>query len=271
MASTNFPRCFSATLVHEGGYVHHAKDPGGATNKGIIQRTYDSFRRAKGLPKRSVRLITDDEVADIYRSRYWNAVNGDNLPDGLDYVAYDGGVNSGPKNGAKWLQRALGVVSDGFVGGDTIKAAKNAKDKPAVIRKACSIRMGFLKSLKHWGTFGKGWTRRVIGVEALAVKMAIMAAGAVTPAAVDTAIKDDAKVEAKSAGKAATKNTTTAGAGGVATGGSAVQADPSQGFDLSNGLVIAFVLVAVIATAVFIWRAYVQRTRAKVYSDIAKS
>jgi lysozyme family protein len=131
--------------------------------------------------------------------------------------------------------------------------------------------MSFLQGLKTWLTFKGGWTKRVASVEALAVQMAIEAAAAVSPTPAAQAVKNDATVEAAKAETSATKNTATAGAGGVATGGSAIQADPSQGFDLSNGLVIAFVLVAVAATAFFIWRAHVQRTRAAVYSDIAKS
>ncbi len=88
MSSENFPRAYELVLVHEGGYVNHPRDPGGATNKGVTQNTYNAYRRHKRQSARSVRHITNSELIDIYRSRYWDAVKGDELPSGLDYVIY---------------------------------------------------------------------------------------------------------------------------------------------------------------------------------------
>ena len=34
----NFDKALAYVLEHEGGFVHHKKDPGGATNKGVIQK-----------------------------------------------------------------------------------------------------------------------------------------------------------------------------------------------------------------------------------------
>ena len=41
----------------------------------------------------------------------------------------------------------------------------------SVIRKLCDDRLAWLKRLKHWGTFGKGWTRRVNEVKGAALAM----------------------------------------------------------------------------------------------------
>lgn len=49
--------------ISEGGYVNHPKDPGGATNFGVTQRVYDSYRKDRGQSARSVKQITSDEVA----------------------------------------------------------------------------------------------------------------------------------------------------------------------------------------------------------------
>ena len=49
---------------------------------------YNAYRRRKRQSARSVRHITNSELIDIYRSRYWDAVKGDELPSGLDYVIY---------------------------------------------------------------------------------------------------------------------------------------------------------------------------------------
>lgn len=165
----NFPACLAETLRHEGGWADHPKDPGGATMKGVTLATYRRWK--PGATKDDLRRITDAEVAAIYRKGYWDAVNGDDLPAGLDLVAFDGAVNSGPARGAKWLQQALGVTADGKIGPKTIAAARAAQAE-AVIDRACDLRMAFLRGLNTWPTFGKGWGRRVNEVRDAATAMA---------------------------------------------------------------------------------------------------
>lgn len=162
MSAANYSTCLSWVLVHEGGYVNHPKDPGGATNRGVIQRTYNAYRRRMGLPAQSVKAITDAEVNAIYREQYWNAVAADQLPAGVDYAVFDYGVNSGPKRAIKDLQRVVGVKADGWIGNETL-AAVAAMAPAAIVKALCETRFKFLKQLRHWSTFGKGWTRRVMG------------------------------------------------------------------------------------------------------------
>lgn len=151
-------------LVHEGGYSNHPRDPGGATMKGVTQRVYDDYRRSENLATRSVQKITPDELLAIYDRRYWDLIKGDDLPSGVDYVVFDGAVNSGPGQSVKWLQRALGVKVDGLVGPATLAAIEAHPDHDALIDAICNRRMAFLKALKTWPTFGKGWSRRVADV-----------------------------------------------------------------------------------------------------------
>lgn len=150
-------------LAHEGGYVNHPKDPGGATNMGVTQRVYDGYRKRKRLPVQSVRAIESSEVAEIYKSQYWDAVRGDDLPSGLDYAVFDYAVNSGPVRAIKDLQREVGVKDDGLLGQITLGAIKE-QDVFDLIERLCNRRMAFLKRLKHWKTFGRGWTARVMGI-----------------------------------------------------------------------------------------------------------
>lgn len=158
-------------LQHEGGYVNHPKDPGGATNMGVTQRVYDAYREREGQPKRSVRAITAEEVADIYKRQYWDAIRGDDLPSGLDYALFDYAVNSGPRRAAQDIQRELGVAVDGIIGQVTL-AGIAREDVYGLIERLCARRMRFLRGLKHWKTFGNGWTRRVNDVQEAALKMA---------------------------------------------------------------------------------------------------
>ena len=43
MAKDNFKTCLEIILHHEGGYVDHPKDPGGATNLGVTKQTYEDW------------------------------------------------------------------------------------------------------------------------------------------------------------------------------------------------------------------------------------
>lgn len=166
----NFEACLAEILKHEGGWADHPKDPGGATMKGVTIGTFERYKKRK-VTKDELRNISDFDLQLIYRKEYWDAVRGDDLPAGLDLVAFDGAVNSGPNRGAKWLQAALGVTADGKIGPATLAAARNA-DADETIRSACAIRLHFLRGLSTWPTFGRGWQRRVTEVEAAALRMA---------------------------------------------------------------------------------------------------
>ena len=110
-------------------------------------------------------------AAAIYRTNYWNKVKGDELPAGLDLVAFDAAVNSGTYRAAKWLQSAVGAAPDGPIGPKTIALTKKSNSALAA-RRALQARKNFLLSLPTWSVFGKGWTARLNSVEAAALKMA---------------------------------------------------------------------------------------------------
>lgn len=168
---SNFDKALSAVLQHEGGYVNHPKDPGGATNKGVTQAVYDDWREDKGLAKQSVRDITPAEVMAIYKLLYWDRVKGDQLPAGVDYCVFDFAVNSGVNRASRFLQRAVGVAEDGKLGPITLRAV-SAMGADCLVDAICNARMTFLKGLKHFNVFGKGWTRRVEDVRAKAKAIA---------------------------------------------------------------------------------------------------
>lgn len=167
---SNYAGSLAAVLVHEGGYVNHPKDPGGATNKGVTQRVYDDWRTARGLPTRSVKHLLQAELESIYRRQYWDAIKGDDLPSGVDYCVFDFAVNSGANRAARFLQEAVLVTVDGKIGPVTLAAVAQAPaDK--LIDLICDLRMCFLRNLDIFKTFGKGWTRRVEDVRAKARAM----------------------------------------------------------------------------------------------------
>jgi lysozyme family protein len=181
----NFERSLSAVLKHEGGYVDHPKDPGGATNLGITIGTAKSNRmdldRDGDVDKADVRLIKASDAGPVYKARYWDTVRGDDLPAGVDYAVFDFAVNSGPARAAMYLQEIVGVAPDGKIGPLTLQAVAGW-DSVAIIDALCAKRMGFLKQLSTWPSFGKGWSSRVTGVLRLAKDMAITMPGTPIPA-----------------------------------------------------------------------------------------
>lgn len=166
----NFQRALSLVLKHEGGWSDHPADPGGATMKGVTLANFRRYVKADAT-KDDLRRISDAQLATVYRRFYWDAVHGAELPDGVDYAVFDFAVNSGPGRAAKFLQGVVGVAQDGRIGPATIAATKTAM-RATVINDLCDKRMKFLRGLKTWPTFGKGWTSRVSGVRSDALKMA---------------------------------------------------------------------------------------------------
>lgn len=163
MASKNFAVVLPWLLKHEGGFSDHPADPGGATMQGVTQKVYDAWRKDNGLAQRFVKEIGADEVAAIYKARYWNVISGDALPSGVDYAVFDAAVNSGVTQAAKWLQRAVGAKDDGAIGPKTL-ATVNAADHAAVIKAVCDQRLAFCQSLKTWPVFGANWGKRIAKV-----------------------------------------------------------------------------------------------------------
>jgi lysozyme family protein len=165
----NFERSLLNVLVHEGGFVNHPSDPGGATNKGITIATFRKWVKRNGTVE-DLKALTKEQAAKVYRAQYWNAVRADELPSGIDYAVFDIAVNSGPSRAVKILQEAVGATIDGKIGPATIAAAQKA-DPIHTINVITAIRMDFLRSLRTWDTFGKGWSRRVSDVREDALQL----------------------------------------------------------------------------------------------------
>jgi lysozyme family protein len=171
----NYARALPLFLKHEGGFVDHPKDPGGATNKGV---TIGTLKRL-GIDVDGdgdsdivdLRNLRHSDVERVYKLFYWDAVKGDLLPSGLDYAVADFAINSGPARAARHLQRVIGVAEDGDIGPKTLAALAGAA-VPAIINRLQDSRLRFLRGLKTWPTFGNGWGRRVAEVRAVALEWA---------------------------------------------------------------------------------------------------
>jgi lysozyme family protein len=165
----NFAEALQAVLKHEGGYVFHPADPGGETNLGCTKAVWEEYC-GHPVDTKAMKALTPVDVAPLYKRKYWDKIKGDELPDGVDYVVFDAAINSGPGRAAKWLQACVGVDPDGGIGPKTL-AAVNSFNKNNLIEDYSKRRLSFLMDLPTWGTFGKGWGRRVAEVQATGLDM----------------------------------------------------------------------------------------------------
>lgn len=267
-----FDRALPHILIHEGGKVDHPRDPGGRTNKGVTQRVYNAWRSKSNLPLRDVYLIDEMEVSAIYRFQYWEAVMGDRLPEGVGYVVFDGAVNSGPKQSIKWLQRALGSLYagavDGVIGTLTLNAVAAVNDMDALIGRIIDRREAFLKALKTWQTFGRGWSRRIAQVKATGQAWA---SGSVGPEPTFVGGNEKAGIEdAKAApGKGVADAATGGGIGAGGIGGALQQAQEQltpysyAGGWIEKVVVGLIVIGALLTIGGFAYRWYANSQKAK--------
>ncbi len=249
-------------LKFEGGKDDDPRDPGGRTNQGVIQRVYTAWRKRKGLPNRDVFLMENTERDQIYWEGYGQKVRFNELPPGVDLVVLDGGVNSGPGQSIKWLQRALGIGADGVLGDLTLQRTLDYPDHDDLIRKIITQRDNFLRALKTFKHFGRGWISRTSQVRKIGQAWAM---GTVGPEIVwvSNMNKKATIVDAKPRLSTAPADATAAG-GTVTTGISTVQGvlDPMQGMSSTvDHLITALIVAGVIATIFGIGYAWWVRKR----------
>lgn len=168
--ASRFDTALAEILRHEGGWVDHPADPGGATNRGVTLKTLSEWL-GRPATKAEVKALTVADVAPIYRAKYWNVVKADDLPAGVDLMVFDLAVNSGPGRAAKFLQEVVGAAQDGSIGPATL-AKVRALHPLAVIDGMARRREAFYRSLRTFDTFGRGWMKRLADVTAKAKEMA---------------------------------------------------------------------------------------------------
>ena len=175
---TRFEDSLAQVLRHEGSYVDHPSDPGGATNMGITRKTLARWRRISPwwqLPKEEVRTLKRTEVARIYRALYWDRCRAGLLAPGLDFALFDFAVNSGPTRAIQHLQTIVKTRADGVIGPLTLAAVRTKTGQSGtalLIKSLCQSRLNFLSSLSSFATFGRGWRNRVDQVQSHALAVA---------------------------------------------------------------------------------------------------
>lgn len=171
MAKETYEKALANVLRHEGGYTNHPADPGGPTNFGITIYDYRLYIDKNGTAQ-DVKNMSIEQAKTIYRSKYWDVCRCDDLPAGLDYTVFDLGVNSGVGRAGEFLRRALDLPTSPKIISNEVVAAVHKKPATDLIHAINTMRLSFLKRLKTWPTFGRGWSRRVSEVKAISLQIA---------------------------------------------------------------------------------------------------
>ena len=156
---SNFETALKAILKVEGNFVNHPADPGGMTNLGVTKKVWEEWC-GQSVDEAEIRALSPEKVTPLYKIKFWDMIQGNKLPHGVDLCVFDCAVNSGVRRASKLLQRAVGVEEDGLIGHITLTACA-AVDADFIIQRFSEERLAFLQSLPTFSTFGKGWTRRV--------------------------------------------------------------------------------------------------------------
>jgi lysozyme family protein len=177
--SDGFDAAVEVVLRHEGGFVNHSNDPGGATNYGITLATLQDLHEYGWLDgdldgdgdvdAEDIRLLPREMAVEIYRHQWWNRYGyGELRSTAVATKVFDLAVVSGPGRAHRLLQQALracghSVTIDGILGPKTRQAANEALSYslvPALRSEAAGFFRGLALRRPRLDAFLEGWLHR---------------------------------------------------------------------------------------------------------------
>lgn len=175
---SNFQRCLDIVLGYEGGFSAEPGDPSGATQFGVTIDALRDSRQDTSLGVEDSKKLGRDEACEIHRTRYWNVLRCDDLPNGVDLVVFDFAVDASAGRAARALQQVVGAEADGSIGDATLAATK-VKLARDVVKDMSNRRLEYYRALSDAANFIKGAMSRTNAVEKAALDM--MSAGPTAP------------------------------------------------------------------------------------------
>jgi lysozyme family protein len=162
---SNFNKFFDRLIGHEGKFQNNRADrgnwTGGKVGVGLLKGTKFGIS-AMAYPDLDIANLTVEEVKPIYKRDYWDRFQAESYHPAIGFQTFDAGVNHGPGNAVRFLQRAAGVLDDGDMGPASLRAVKAMELNDALLR-FNSERLSFMVKLSTFDEFGRGWVARVAG------------------------------------------------------------------------------------------------------------
>lgn len=176
--SDQIDKLLTALIKAEGGFQDSPSDKGNyyrgkllGTKYGITPKVLANWRK-KTVTKTDMRQLQLEEALEIYKSQYYFKPKINLLPDFIEPVVFDWGVNSGPRTSIKYLQKVLNAKGygplkvDGKIGAKTVAASQIAFAKigPRFVNDLCAARDSFYRRIVFNDStqqkFLKGWLNR---------------------------------------------------------------------------------------------------------------
>jgi lysozyme family protein len=175
---SRFDYAVDCVLHHEGGYVDHKNDPGGATNFGISLRFLQGQNIVDGdfdgdgdVDAADIAAMSREDAKKTYKAAFWIPNKIQDIKSSLIATkVFDMAVNMGGKQAWKLVQRSctkLGVVlsADGIAGPKTIAGVNSLMSEDYILlREIRKQQMEFYEGLvskkPKLAVFALGWYRR---------------------------------------------------------------------------------------------------------------
>ena len=132
-AQSKIDKLLGEVLKIEGGYQETKEDRGNiirpdgtilGTNYGITPQVYAEYKGTSvdNLQPEDIKNITEQEAREIYKDKFYNRTRIKDINDeNLRANVFDMGLNAGPRNAVKIIQKLLGAKEDGILGPQTLK------------------------------------------------------------------------------------------------------------------------------------------------------
>lgn len=148
-------------LKYEGGFQNDPDDKGNyvngklvGTNMGVSAAQYKRLFGSEPTEEK-LKALTPEKVKAAYKEHYWDANKVDQMPPEVQEIAFNMYIMTSPKEVTKAIQRASGAKEDGVMGPQTLKAMRGVTSE-----EIWEEYHKYLKTLKNYGKFGKGWRNR---------------------------------------------------------------------------------------------------------------
>lgn len=177
--SNRYQEIINRVLKHEGGFINHKNDPGGATKWGVslrwLQKQSDSdlidgdLDNDGDIDVDDIKEVDKEDASRFYYKNWWNRHNYSSYEKPVGEKLFDMAINMGSEQAHKLLQRALNMlgedlVVDGIIEGPNTQESLTRHDAQQIVDALCDTQLDFYQSLVEqddkYAAFIEGWTKR---------------------------------------------------------------------------------------------------------------
>lgn len=156
-------------LAWEGGskFTNDPDDAGGPTKYGVTQGALSTYL-GKKVTATDVKNMTLATATAVYKKDFWDKVSGDQLPNGLALIIFDGAVNHGVSIILDFVQQATHTTGDGKkMSTETLNKIKSMDGQAVymLIVAIANLRRIRYETRPNADKYLKGWMNRLNDIQ----------------------------------------------------------------------------------------------------------